>query len=124
MIKMISKKEGFIIQKDSNKLGFRKLYPIYRFLHFNIDPGITLYIKSIEDLEIYKNEKIWCIGTIKDEDVCITPDEFTEDFEPILNISVDKAIDTINNYYRLYKHSKFILLKSINKTITIPKIDF
>ena len=124
MIKMVSKKEGFIIQKDSNNLGFRKLYPIYYFLHFNINPGIILYTKSIKEIDKYKNEEIWCVGCIEDEGVCIISDKFTKDFEPIPNMTIDEAIGIINNYYRLYKHSKFILLKSVNETITIPEIQF
>lgn len=125
MIKIQSKKLRNVLHKDSNKLSVRKRYQINKFeSHHRLNIGINLYFKSIEDLELYKDEEVWCVGCVENGGVYIISNKFTEDFEPIPNMTIKECISMINSYYSLYKHKKFILIKSVDELITIPEIQF
>lgn len=125
MIKIESKKHINIISKDGNRLGSKKRVQINKFeLKHRLNIDVNLYFKSIEDLEEYKDENIWCVGCIYNVGIFIISDKFTEDFEPIPVMTVNEAIATINLYHNDYKLTDFVLIKSVGEFITIPKIDF
>lgn len=128
MIKIESKKSHNIITKDGNKLGSRKKYQVNKFEFENkITPGITLYFNSIEELELYKNDKIWCIGCPVKEDeekgVFIISYEYKGFFlDPTLNIK--QALYLMDMYHSENNNKKYILLKSENENLFIPNIEF
>lgn len=124
MIKIISKKRRNIIKKDGNKLGVRKMYQInkFEFTH-KIKPGIILYTKSIEDLELHKNDNVWYIGGVIDEGVYIITLSFNG-FVHKPAMTIKQAISLLNKHHEEESNKKYILLKANDDSLFIPKIDF
>ena len=125
MIKIVSNKLRNVITKDGNKLSVRKTYQVNKFEFENkITPGIILYIKSIEEIELYKNDKIWYVGCVVDERVFLITYVFNG-FVSEEKMTVKQAINLLNNWCDdEHGYKKFILLKSIGENLFIPKIDF
>lgn len=123
MIKIESKKTGknTYYRKDGNKMGGRKTSQInkFEFTHC-IKSGITLYIKSMEELELYKNEETWCIGCVFDEGAYLIASDIDSDFQT----SIIQALHNMNRYFTLSKHKKYILLRVVNENIIIPNCKF
>lgn len=124
MFKLISKKRRNIITKDGNKLGVRKLYQVNKFEFDNkLNPGVILYIKSIEELMLYKDDVVWYIGCVSNEGVYFVTFSFNG-FIHDSPLSIKQAINLLNNYHEEEKHKKYILLKTNDESLFIPKIDF
>lgn len=124
MIKIVSKKLRNAITKDGNKLGSRKKYQVNKFeFEHKINPNIVLYINSMEELEIHKNDKVWYTGCVVDEGVFI----ITYVYNGLVSeekMTVKQAVNLLNNWYAENGDKKFILLKSEDENLFIPKIDF
>ncbi len=125
MIKIESKKLRNVIHKDGNKLSVRKTYQINKFeITHCIKPGITLYIKSMEELELYKNEETWCMGCVIDGGAYLIASDFSENNDPNFQTSIKQALHNMNRYFTLANHKKYILLRVVNENITIPNCKF
>ena len=124
MFKIISKKRRNVITKDGNKLGVRKIYQVNKFeFEHKLNPGVILYIKTIEELMLYKDDVVWYIGCVSNEGVYFITFSFNL-FVHDSPLSLKQAIYLLNNYHEEYNHKKYILLKSTDETLYIPKIDF
>lgn len=124
MFKLISKKRCNVITKDGNKLGVRKLHQVNKFeFEHKLNPGVILYIKSIEELMLYKDDVVWYIGCVSNEGVYFITFSFNG-FVHDSPVSIKQAINLLNNYHKEEKHKKYILLKTNDESLFIPKIDF